>query len=128
MPPNVPKFVSSRESERAIVLTSILRFTLFAHLGVSPCIRLPPKSLKEQTFAYVIVYNIVMMIEGLLTTGQASKKYSLTDAHIRRLLIDGTIEGQKLGHIWLVNTLSLDNYMANRPKPGMKKGQRKRRK
>ncbi len=60
------------------------------------------------------------MIEGYLTTKQASEKSGISDAHLRRLLEHDTIEGTKVGHIWLVHADSLELYMANRPKRGRK--------
>ncbi len=60
------------------------------------------------------------MIEGYLTTKQASEKSGISDAHLRRLLEHATIEGTKAGHIWLVHVDSLELYMANRPKSGPK--------
>ena len=65
------------------------------------------------------------MLEGHLTTIQASEKYGLTDSHFRRLLEHGTIEGFKAGRDWLIDIESLAHYMANRPKPGPKAKNRK---
>ena len=66
------------------------------------------------------VYNIGM-IEGFLTTKQASAVSGISQAHIRRLLESKTVEGVKAGHDWLVRTDSLEHYMANRPKRGRKR-------
>ncbi|MCH8229582.1 MAG: helix-turn-helix domain-containing protein, partial [Chloroflexi bacterium] len=44
----------------------------------------------------------------------------MSQAHIRRLLATGTIKGVKVGRDWLVIQASLENYMANRPRPGRK--------
>jgi excisionase family DNA binding protein len=60
------------------------------------------------------------MLEGYLTTRQASEMYRLTDSHFRRLLEHGTIQGIKAGRDWLIDKESLEQYMANRPKPGRK--------
>ena len=60
------------------------------------------------------------MLEGHLTTKQASEMYGLTDSHFRRLLEHGTIQGFKAGRDWLMDLESLEQYMANRPKPGRK--------
>ena len=60
------------------------------------------------------------MLEGHLTTKQASEMYGLTDSHFRRLLEHGTIRGFKAGRDWLIDIESLAQYMANRPKPGRK--------
>ena len=64
------------------------------------------------------------MLEGHLTTKQASEKYGLTDSHFRRLLEHGTIRGFKAGRDWLIDIESLAQYMANRPKPGRKPNNR----
>ena len=66
------------------------------------------------------------MIEGYLSTKQASLKVGLSQDHVRRLLERGTIEGVKIGHDWLLLVDSLDHYMANRPKPGPKPKRRRR--
>ena len=65
------------------------------------------------------------MLEGHLTTIQASEMYGLTDSHFRRLLEHGTIEGFKAGRDWLMDKESLAHYMANRAKPGRKPKNRK---
>ncbi len=66
------------------------------------------------------MYNIGM-IEGFLTTKQASAVSGISQAHIRRLLESGTVRGVKAGHDWLVRTDSMEHYMANRPKRGRKR-------
>ena len=63
---------------------------------------------------------IVSMIDGYLTTKQASERCGLSAAHIRRLLEYSTIRGVKAGHDWLLETTSLEEYLANRPRPGRK--------
>ena len=70
------------------------------------------------------VYN-TLMLEGHLTTKQASERHGLTDSHFRRLLERGTIQGFKAGRDWLIDLESLEQYMANRPKPGRKPKDRK---
>ena len=60
------------------------------------------------------------MIDGYLTTKQASEKFGLSSSQIRRLLEQQTIRGVKLGHDWLVETADMQRYMANRPKRGRK--------
>ena len=57
------------------------------------------------------------MLEGHVTTLQASVMYGITDSHFRRLLERGTIRGFKAGRDWLIDIESLAQYMANRPKP-----------
>ena len=67
------------------------------------------------------VYNNIM-IKGYVTTRQASERSGISQAQIRRLMQHGTLAGLKVGRDWLVRTSSLDYYMANRPKPGIKPG------
>lgn len=45
---------------------------------------------------------------------EASEKLGISDAHCRRLLKSGEIEGKKLGHDWVV--LSLDYKRKRKPK------------
>jgi excisionase family DNA binding protein len=45
---------------------------------------------------------------------EASEKLGISDAHCRRLLKSGEIEGKKLGHDWVV--LSLDYRRKRKPK------------
>ncbi len=81
-------------------------------------------------FLYIIISSVynVGMLEGFLTTRQASSKCGLSQAHIRLLLERGTVEGIKVGRDWLVKVNSLDHYMANRPKPGPRRRRRVRQK
>ena len=74
---------------------------------------------KSVEYIHDMVYNITVL-EGYLTTKQASQMFGLSDAHIRRLLEHGTVVAIKVGHIWLVHATAMEAYMANRPKPGRK--------
>ena len=65
------------------------------------------------------VYNMAM-IDGYLTTAQASAQFGLSAAHIRRLLEYSTLKGVKAGHDWLLEINSIEEYMTNRPRPGRK--------
>ncbi len=58
------------------------------------------------------------MIDGYLTTNLASEHSGISQAHLRRLLETGTINGVKTGRDWLVRVDALEYYMANRPKRG----------
>ena len=69
--------------------------------------------------SHEVVYNKIML-EGLLTVKQASERFGLSDAHIRRLLEHDTIKGTKMGFYWLVHIDSMEHYVANRPKRGRK--------
>ena len=61
------------------------------------------------------------MIEGYLTSKQASAKSGISQAHIRLLMETRKLDGLKVGRDWLVETASLEYYMANRPKLGPKR-------
>ena len=54
------------------------------------------------------------MIDGYLTSKQASVKSGISQAHIRRLMGSETLTGLKVDRDWLVETVSLEHYMANR--------------
>jgi excisionase family DNA binding protein len=51
-------------------------------------------------------------LKGYLTTRQASERSGIHHSHIRRLLEHGKVKGIKLGHDWLVDIESLDQYAA----------------
>ena len=60
-----------------------------------------------------------------MTTNQASEKFGLSAAHIRRLLEHGNVKGIKAGRDCVVDTTSFEEYMANRSRPGRKQGRKK---
>ena len=62
------------------------------------------------------------MIRGYINTKEAAERSGISVDHIRRLLEDGNVQGFKVQRDWLVNVRSLDNYAANRPRPGRKPG------
>ena len=72
------------------------------------------------TVIHVYVY-IISMPRGYLTTKQASEIYGLSDSHIRRLLEQEKLSGEKFGRDWLIRDSAMERYMRNRPKPGPKK-------
>jgi len=55
-----------------------------------------------------------------LTTLEAAKRSSLTDARIRQLLWSGVVKGQKFGKLWAVDVRSLDAYLKKERRPGRK--------
>ena len=65
------------------------------------------------------------MIESYLTTGQASNRFGLSQAHIRRLLESGTLDGVKMGRDWLVLTTSVEGYVASRSRARSEVGKRR---
>lgn len=60
------------------------------------------------------------MIEGYLSTKQASEKFGPSSAHIRRLLEHETMRCVKIGHDRLLEVASSEGYLANRPMRGRK--------
>jgi hypothetical protein len=48
------------------------------------------------------------------TAQQLAKRASVSDAHIRRLLIAGEIEGEKFGHIWSVSDDEAARWLGER--------------
>ena len=67
------------------------------------------------------------MPQDYMSVKEASERYGLSDSQIRRLLIAGIVSGRKIARDWLVVPSSMQAYMENRPKPGVKKGQKIRR-
>jgi excisionase family DNA binding protein len=61
-------------------------------------------------------------ITDYISTAEASKRYGLSDSQIRQLLIRGRIRGRKIARNWLVEPSSIEAYLANRPKRGLKPG------
>ena len=61
----------------------------------------------------------------LLPTSEARKITGFSRQHIQRLLRDGSIEGIKVGHDWLIYEDSLFAFVAQPRKPGPK-GPRKK--
>ena len=64
------------------------------------------------------------MTEDYISVNEASDRYGLSTSQIRLLLNRGIIEGRKIARNWLVVPGSLADYMADRPKPGLKLGQK----
>ena len=59
-----------------------------------------------------------------ISTQEAAERAGLTRSHIRRLLERGTLQGQRFGRDWMVYAPALATYAANRPRPGLKLGQK----
>ena len=68
-------------------------------------------------------YAMAELSEYISTT-QATESADISREQIQRLLRRGRLQGVKLGHDWLVHWPSLSAYMANRPRPGLKLGQK----
>ena len=67
------------------------------------------------------------MLQGFLTTRQASRRSGISDAHLRRLLASGVLRGVRVGRDWLIEESSLEHYLAHRPRPGRKPRRRRAR-
>jgi hypothetical protein len=63
-------------------------------------------------------------ISEYIGTREAARRAGLSATHIWALLASGRVEGTKIARNWLVSVPSLDHYMANRPRPGLKLGQK----
>jgi len=61
-------------------------------------------------------------ITNYVSTREAHEKYGLSDGQIRHLLISGRLRGRKIARNWLVEPSSIEEYLANRPKRGLKPG------
>ena len=61
-------------------------------------------------------------LNDYISTKEASEKYGLSDGQIRHLLISGRIRGRKIARNWLVEPFSIEVYLANRPKRGLRPG------
>ena len=59
-----------------------------------------------------------------ISTGEASKKYGLSQDYLSHLAVKQVITGRKMARNWLVFVPSLESYLAYRPKPGIKLGQK----
>ena len=55
-----------------------------------------------------------------MTTKEASIQYEVDPSHIRRLIVNGILEGVRLGHDWLVLKSSAKAYFSNPPRRGPK--------
>ena len=60
--------------------------------------------------------------EEYITVAEASRLSGLSMRHVARLLRDGTIQGVKPGHDWLVRPSAVMEYLRQERKPGRKKG------
>jgi len=61
-------------------------------------------------------------ITDYISTKKASERVGISRSYLQYLLSVGRVQGHKLGHDWLVFVPSLDAYIANRPKRGLKPG------
>ena len=61
-----------------------------------------------------------------ISVSEAAGQYPLSAKHIRYLVAEGMVKGQKFGNSWAVDEASLKRYLVNRRPPGRPKtGSRK---
>ena len=58
-----------------------------------------------------------------ISAKEAAEYTGYTRRHIRYLLANGLVEGQRFGRDWFTTKEALDKYLANNPRPGPKKKQ-----
>ena len=56
----------------------------------------------------------------LITVTEASRLSKLTPSYIRRLLRNGSLEGEKVGEIWLTSEEAIRDYLKKDRRPGPK--------
>jgi len=61
------------------------------------------------------------MIGNFISVKEASERYGYSGSHIRNLLSKGVIEGEKLASVWLVDSVSIEEYRAQMEQLGNKK-------
>jgi len=61
------------------------------------------------------VQSMQVQVNPELTVKEAARMAGVSDAHIRRLLIAGTLRGRKLNNwLWLVRRSEVDHWLAGR--------------
>jgi excisionase family DNA binding protein len=56
-----------------------------------------------------------------MSVKEAAEYTGYTTRHIRHLLTNGLVKGQKFGRDWFTTKQDLDEYLASNPRPGPKK-------
>jgi excisionase family DNA binding protein len=57
--------------------------------------------------------------ERMFTAKEAGARLGVTDARIRQLLLDGVIQGRKIGNLmWLIPESEIEKYSRSRRPPG----------
>ena len=64
------------------------------------------------------------LLNEYVSTAQAAERAGFGRDHVLHLIGAGSLEAQRVGYVWLVNVPSLERYLANRPRPGLHKGQK----
>jgi hypothetical protein len=63
-------------------------------------------------------------ISEYISTREASERYRIAQEYLAYLARTEAIVARKMASDWLVLTASLEHYLANRPRPGLRKGQK----
>ncbi len=66
-------------------------------------------------------------LRDYISTKEASEKFGLSREHLARLAQKGVIEARKIERDWLIYLPSLQAYINSNPHPGLKTGQKIRR-
>jgi excisionase family DNA binding protein len=53
-----------------------------------------------------------------ISVKEAAEYTGYTESHIRHLLRDGLVKGQRFGRDWFTTQKALDEYLATNPRPG----------
>jgi excisionase family DNA binding protein len=61
------------------------------------------------------------MIGNFISVKEASDRVGYSESHIRNLLDKGTITGEKIASVWLVDATSIEKYRARMERLGNKK-------
>jgi excisionase family DNA binding protein len=56
------------------------------------------------------------VLSAVLTAPEAAKRYRLSRRYVVKLVSDGAIQGRKAAGAWLIDAVSLKNFMA-KPRP-----------
>lgn len=56
-----------------------------------------------------------------ITVREASAHSDLSISYLARLLKEGKITGRRIGYMWVVDKASLDAYVSEKHKPGVRK-------
>jgi len=67
-------------------------------------------------------------LKDYISTKDASSQFDLSREHISRLARKGTVKAHKVERDWLIYLPALKAYLASNPHPGLKVGQKIRRK
>ncbi len=67
-------------------------------------------------------------LKDYISTSEASKRYNISRTHAALLARSGKIAAIRVTGNWLIHVPSLEKYLSNPPKPGLKPGTKLKRK